>query len=323
MPINDIDQQSWTTRGNQEEELVRSMEHDEHHHEEGLGQEAQRTHYDEQYAENTTTVCPHCGAVNEREAMFCLQCGEPLRSGQCPFCGAPMELDEDFCENCHQYVKSDVCSFCGAHIEDTEPYCQVCGSPRDGIVCPVCHTIGKFAFCTTCGTALTAEAKMLEAEMKSNPEYRDVMKLAEELAQIDNIIPVDSADQLVRDEKNRQFAQHILELLEADMPGKKLTSENRQEQKRMTKDEYEHLKEFKRMELNALMEKLKAPAVTSPAKARNYAMASRPQSGIRVGWECNWKHALHSSPCGCAKPQCGGKWVVIDKNNEKDIKNDK
>jgi hypothetical protein len=51
-------------------------------------------------------------------------------------------------------------------------------------------------------------------------------------------------------------------------------------------------------------------------------MACRPQ-GVRLAWECNFKHALHSSPCGCAKPQLGGKWIILGKDIKKEIKDDK
>ena len=37
----------------------------------------------------------------------------------------------------------------------------------------------------------------------------------------------------------------------------------------------------------------------------------------------NYKNAMHSSPCGCAKPHLGGKWIILDKNNIGKIKDDK
>jgi hypothetical protein len=64
------------------------------------------------------------------------------------------------------------------------------------------------------------------------------------------------------------------------------------------------------------------PPMPSPAKVRNFAMAQKPV-GVRLGWQCNYKHALHSSPCGCAKPQLGGKWVILGHNSNQVIKDDK
>ena len=35
--------------------------------------------------------CPFCGAVNEPEAMFCAQCGQPISKSSCPFCGSEID----------------------------------------------------------------------------------------------------------------------------------------------------------------------------------------------------------------------------------------
>ena len=32
--------------------------------------------------------CPHCGTMNEPEAMFCASCGNPIGMATCPNCGA-------------------------------------------------------------------------------------------------------------------------------------------------------------------------------------------------------------------------------------------
>ena len=90
----------------------------------------------------------------------------------------------------------------------------------------------------------------------------------------------------------------------------------------LTKEELEEQKAVKIKMLSAILDKLAVPACPSPAKARNYAMASKPV-GVRLAWVCNYKHAMHSSPCGCAKPQMGGKWVVLGKNSNAEIKDDK
>ena len=56
--------------------------------------------------------------------------------------------------------------------------------------------------------------------------------------------------------------------------------------------------------------------------ARNYAMAHRPV-GSSLGWKCNFKHAIHTGPFGCACPQMGGKWVVLDGLTETQVLDDK
>ena len=83
----------------------------------------------------------------------------------------------------------------------------------------------------------------------------------------------------------------------------------------MTRDELKGLVDFKKKQLAELLNQLEAKAQISPAKARNYAMATKP-FGVRVGWKCNYKNALHSSPCGCAKPHLGGRWVVLGENEK-------
>ena len=67
--------------------------------------------------------CPFCGAINDAEAMFCAQCGQPISKMTCPHCSAEIDPDADFCEVCHHYIKKDVCSYCGAHLDGNEAYC--------------------------------------------------------------------------------------------------------------------------------------------------------------------------------------------------------
>ena len=136
--------------------------------------------------------CPYCGTINEPDAMFCASCGQPLGKMSCPNCGAEIDPDADFCEVCHHYIRTDICSFCGAHLSGQEAFCPECGSPRGGIVCPVCHTLNDFAFCKQCGTALTEEARQLLAELQMTPEYKEMQALAKELEELDMSLPISS-----------------------------------------------------------------------------------------------------------------------------------
>ena len=134
--------------------------------------------------------CPFCGAINDPEAMFCAQCGQPISKSSCPFCGSEIDPDADFCEACHHYIRKDICSYCGAHLSGNEAYCPECGSPRGGLVCPTCHTMNDFAFCKQCGTALTAEAKELVKELQKNPDYMELMDVVQEYSRLDTILSV-------------------------------------------------------------------------------------------------------------------------------------
>lgn len=266
-------------------------------------------------------ICPFCGTVNEPEAMFCAQCGHPISKSSCPFCGAEVDPDADFCEACHRYIRKDICSYCGAKLKGNEAYCPECGSPRGGLVCPTCHTMNDFAFCKKCGTALTAEAKEMLKELQKNPDYKELLDVVQEYSNLESSLPYNSERDIVKEQANIKLRERLLTLLAKDA-GIEYPSIPKVETKRMTKEELEEKKADKIKKLSAILDKLAVPPTSSPIQARNYAMASKPM-GVRLAWVCNFKHALHSSPCGCAKPHLGGKWVVLGKNSTEEIKDDK
>jgi predicted amidophosphoribosyltransferase len=265
--------------------------------------------------------CPFCGAINEPEALFCAQCGQPISKTSCPHCGAEIDPDADFCEVCHHYIKKDVCSFCGAHLGGNEAYCPECGSPRGGLVCPTCHSLNDFAFCKKCGTALTEEAKMLVKQLQLNPDYQELLEIVQDYSKLENALPYNSERDIVKEQMNQKLRERVLMLLAKD-EGVENPVVPKVESTRMTKEELEEQKAVKIKMLSSILDKLAVAPSTSPVKARNYAMASKPV-GVRLAWVCNYKHAMHSSPCGCAKPHLGGKWVVLGKNSTAEIKDDK
>ncbi|MDE6354875.1 MAG: hypothetical protein K2L56_07470, partial [Prevotella sp.] len=115
--------------------------------------------------------------------------------------------------------------------------------------------------------------------------------------------------------------QRVLELLARER-GLEPSVVPEQKSGRMTSEEHEKLKAEIMDKLSGLLSQIDVEPDVSPVKARNYVMACRP-AGLRVAWLCNYKHAMHSSPCGCAKPQMGGKWIVLGKNSMEQIKDDK
>ena len=266
-------------------------------------------------------ACPSCGALNSPEAMFCAQCGQPIGMMTCPHCGAEMDPDADFCEVCHRYIRQDVCSYCGARLAGGEAYCPECGSPRGGMVCPTCHTLNDFAFCKKCGTALTDEARKLVMELQHNADYQQLLEVVRDYSSLENALPYNSERDMVREQMGINLRERVLTLLAKD-EGVENPVIPKVESKRMTKEELEERKSAKIKMLSAILDKLSVPPMSSPVKARNYAMASKPM-GVRLAWVCNYKHAMHGSPCGCAKPHLGGKWVVLGKNSTDEIKDDK
>ena len=267
----------------------------------------------------TAVQCPHCGATNDAEAMFCASCGKPLHATLCPHCGSEIDPDADYCEICHRYIRPEICSFCGAHIDEQVAYCPECGSPRGGIVCPVCRTLNNFAFCKQCGTALTDDAKLMVKQLQTNPDYQQLLKITSEYSSLEDMIPYTSERDLVRDQMNMQLRERVLRLLAEDRG--ETPPQSIEQKKRMTKEELVEQKAEKIKSLSAILDKLALPESASPVVARNFAMASKP-TGVRLAWVCNYKHAMHSSPCGCAKPQLGGKWVILGKNMTAAIKDD-
>ena len=275
----------------------------------------------QQQAQAAGKPCPYCGAINDPEAMFCAQCGQPISKTTCPHCGAEIDPDADFCEVCHHYIRKDVCSYCGAHLSGIEAYCPECGSPRGGMVCPTCHTLNDFAFCKKCGTALTESARQLVKELHKSPDYQELLEIVRDYSKLENALPYNSERDVLREQMSQKLRERVLSLLAKD-EGVAEPVIPKAESKRMTKEELEEQKSVKLKMLSAILDKLAVPPTASPVQARNYAMASKPV-GVRLAWVCNYKHAMHSSPCGCAKPQLGGKWVILGKNSTEEIKDDK
>jgi len=133
-------------------------------------------------------------------------------------------------------------------------------------------------------------------------------------------LPYNSEKDKIREQLNCKLRERVLKLLAED---KGVISEIvERPSKRVSKEELDAKKNANVHRLTELLEKMAQSPQPQPAKVRNYAMACKPQ-GVRLAWECNFKHALHSSPCGCAKPQMGGKWIVLGKNSRQEIKDDK
>lgn len=276
------------------------------------------------YAQAANTAeavrCPQCGTINSPEAMFCATCGAMLKMATCPNCGSPLDPDADFCETCHSYIRHDVCSFCGTHLDEHEAFCHECGSPRGGIVCPVCHTLNEFSFCKQCGAALTDEARQLMAEMKATPQYKELLRAAEEFNDLEMQVPYLSDRDLLHEKSCEQLRERVLRLLAEDEGLEQIIIPPSQKSL-VSKEELDARKAEIRAKITELLNRIATPPQIQPVKARNYAMAQKP-AGMRLAWQCNYKNALHSSPCGCAKPQLGGRWVVLGNGTKQEIKDD-
>ena len=181
--------------------------------------------------------------------------------------------------------------------------------------------LNEFAFCKKCGAALTEEARMLVKQLQLNPDYQELLEIVRDYSNLENALPYNSERDIVREQMNARLRERVLSLLAKD-EGIEIPVIPKVESKRMTREELEEQKMVKIKMLSAILDKLAVVPTSSPVKARNFAMACKPQ-GVRLAWVCNYKHAMHSSPCGCAKPHLGGKWVVLGKNSKEEIKDDK
>ena len=161
---------------------------------------------------------------------------------------------------------------------------------------------------------------MLVAQIHELPEFKEVQRLATDLQQLEQSIPYTSERDILKDQRNIKLRERVLSLLAEDRGVSNPVIPD-PENKRLSKEEYDAKKKERLEKIAALLDKMVQAPQPKAAQVRNYAMACRPQ-GVRLAWECNFKHALHSSPCGCAKPQLGGKWIILGKDMKKVIKDD-
>lgn len=113
-------------------------------------------------ASNGGVVCKNCGASNNGEAAFCVNCGKPLEKDAkpavilngvtCPKCGTVNEEGGAFCVNCggplaKEETTTKKSSKSSKKEEKTTKTCPKCGAENDA----------SMGFCTECGTKLDKE----------------------------------------------------------------------------------------------------------------------------------------------------------------------
>lgn len=252
-------------------------------------------------------ACPHCGTMNDADALFCEECGTPLGNSRvCPHCGQTLDLLADYCEHCKSYVCTNRCSLCGATMSEGDSFCPECGSSREGVVCPACHTRSPFSYCRVCGIPLTEEAVAESRRIHAEPMWQQMDKLATELDELMKIIPADSPRQAERQQQNEELCRRVRDLLGSPSGnGREVTLRLGE-----TSEIIAGRIAAKRRELQQMLDTIAAQPGENPVLTRNFVMARKPAS-TRVGWKCNFKQVVHSSPCGCSCPQLGGQWVVL------------
>ena len=69
-------------------------------------------------------------------------------------------------------------------------------------------------------------------------------------------------------------------------------------------------KENKQREIQAQLNQMAQLTFSTGQEARRFFDASRPSNSYV--WECNFVHYVHPKPSDCAKPELGGKWVIVE-----------
>lgn len=255
---------------------------------------------------NSTIICARCGTHNTPDSSFCENCGAPLTVSHCPGCRTVIDPNADYCEQCGTHIIGNRCPFCGEPMSPNDFYCPECGAPKKGIVCPTCHQLSTFSFCPNCSTPLTESAERELEKVRNQPIYAEMENLMREFEDLERVIPINTEHQVEREKRNQDIRRRVLELLNQ---GATIARSKEIYGAGLTTESLSTLIEQKRKELQEILTRMEMPKQHNAVKARNYAMACKPSCG-HLGWKCNYKQAVHNSPCECAYPHLGGKWVI-------------
>jgi len=273
--------------------------------------------------------CSNCKTINEESAKFCRECGEQLDASFCPNCKAKTIPGGDICEICGEWLLPGQCRFCYSSITGSEEYCPECGNPTSGFTCPTCGTHGYFDFCKKCNTPLSESAVLALQQAQQNPEMLQLASLAKELEMLKkqtveqtslqkNMQETDS-----RESKEKAAKRAILLELEALKNSSAKSKPNpkpiplpkplfSEEDKKRLELSFQRKKDLEIKEkelLNRINEKSANQTFDTPQKARCYFSATKPAGNLI--WECNYVHYQHQSSHECARPDLGGKWIIV------------
>lgn len=130
-----------------------------------------------------STACPCCDSYNELSSRFCEECGHSLLlHKKCPKCGVAVHCDADICEACGEWLLKGQCMYCYSTISENETYCGECGNPVEGLICPKCHRLSHFDFCSYCHVPLSRQAKEMAVLKANDPAIEELANLFQEMA---------------------------------------------------------------------------------------------------------------------------------------------
>ena len=96
--------------------------------------------------------------------------------GVCPHCGAVLDKDYEWCPVCGAKL-ADYCTFCGAPMLPDDLDCPECGMPADGVVCPDCNVRNFRPFCRQCGRPLSRAARRAVEKAKQDPKVLEAARM--------------------------------------------------------------------------------------------------------------------------------------------------
>jgi len=265
-----------------------------------------------------TGICPNCNAELPEEALYCPDCGLPIKQRVCPKCGAPASPTADICQTCGAWLLEGKCKFCYADLSSNDAlFCPECGKPKTGIPCPHCGTLSIFDFCSKCGRPVTEEAiadlKHAQEEMtsqtsstapeaakktfSSNQEARrwynaqaaaQTAEIEAELAKLETLINSEPETEETEDE--------------APVPAKKSLFSDRQ---------MESIRKTGAVVDEIARKRIEAEEVERKRKEAERKRKEELERQLRErGWRCNAYGTVHpGGPNECADPSMGGQWV--------------
>jgi predicted amidophosphoribosyltransferase len=295
-----------------------------------------------------TSICPNCRAELPEEALFCPECGLPMKQHVCPKCGAPASPTADICEVCGAWLLEGKCKFCYADLSSVDAmFCPECGKPRDGIHCPNCGTLSIFDFCPKCGEPVTEEAvadlqlarkgkiAAPEAAKKTFSTQQEARRwhnahrpgaqtdeIKAELAQLEALINSKPEPEVVKTEtpvsvKKPFFSERQMNSIRKtgaivdEITRQRIEAERIAEEKRKAEEaERKRKEEERRRQIEEAERKRKEEERRRQIREAQERKEALERQLRGRGWRCNAYNVTHpGGPNECSAPSGGGQWV--------------
>lgn len=261
------------------------------------------------------------------------------------------ERDKERIELClePENYSSNRCLFCGAEMEEDDMFCSECGSPRGGIKCPVCGEVGQGSFCRKCNAPFDDLAREAVRQAKADPHFQKAEKLAEKLAELDELITrlseevapggddttisgktldtsakITDADRAAINRYATLFAgvadvKPIVPNTQDSKPKQVHKKESRSNTFSVNSTSLaDAVAQYKAVakQLEAELAAMLPEPTATPQEQRNFFSARKitvtKWTKVPQYWICNYCGCKHNAPSECYKPWLGGHWTVSE-----------